>query len=212
MQKGSVLIFALIGIVILLIVLGGGWYLYQSKPSPKVTRVIQTQGETTDIIALQDVPQNHKAFSNQCYQTIVPDPVTVVKDKDCYVSLALPDSGVMPYVKAVPAIYLDSEGKEEAGDAKTDIYKIKALIESQGDDDVVVEENVKVGKYMGHMLKYYDGVYAKRDYFVDQPTTSNQMVEGKRIKYYIFRGYYSDPEKDVFTQEYQRFLDNLTLK
>lgn len=206
------LILATIITVFYIFLLVGSFQLQKDKTviSKQTYEVNQGNGQKTKVTNYNVVPQKHKTYSNACFSSTIPDPSTIY-EKDCHTVITF-EGTTIPYVVVTATVDLKST------DSKTDINKaIPILKELLKNDERFQIEGVKIGEETINGNKFYvaswsDQLYDNKLYFIDQPLTTNYTYEGKRIKYFTFKGLAGDPNRDPFSKEFKTFMENFKFK
>lgn len=218
--KGFAIASLVISIILLLLTVAGAiFFVYMMN---------NITGEMEDILAHQDsdlliaryndsngvehtniqaVPNSSKPYQNSCYKSVIADP-SEVEETNCILDVYGPR-----VYDLLPMAYFHVHSVSAPGqDAFYGAEYTKETIDEgyQGDETYTGStiETSTVNGIEGYVLRWGDGVFKYRTYFLDVPAESNYLSDGERIDVITINGMDGDPESDIFTKQLDVFVEN----
>jgi hypothetical protein len=222
--KGFAVAGLVISIIFLLLAVAAGAFIFY-----KMTSGINKMGNTlaainADLLVAQyndsngvehininSIPNGTIEFVNACYSSVIADQGRV-EELDCGVKVYGPDVyGLKPmeYFTVLSIIPDLPEQDAQYGARLTKEYVDQEMTSLDANYIESTLDQISINGNDAYVLKWRNGAYNYRSYFLDTPTESNYLVDGQRIGSFKIDGFNGDPETDIFTQQLDLFIDNL---
>lgn len=181
----------------------------EKSTSTQVTTSTTSNG--TKVTTLQQIPNGYKEYKTNCYMSVLADP-SKIREENCGMDATTTDS-TLPYV----TVYAITDSDDAATGARKFLDNIKQKAGSDSyikSDTIVVNSSDAVGDNIkATSASWTRGAFKYKDYFVDAPFGSSKKASnGKVIKYYMISGFNNNPDTDIFTKNFQMFIQNFKLR
>lgn len=154
-------------------------------------------------------PKDTKKLDTICFETNIPTNA-VVNENFCSPEIMIEGSNV-PYIEIYSII--------DDGDAKYGLDLLKQSYENELKNDAnfvkdggLKVKELKIDGQRAYQVTHTLAAYKYSTYIIDTPKNSNYMVEGKRVNVFVLKGFNGDPAKDVYTKNFNTFVDGFRFK